>query len=293
MGDFKGHVAPAIFMMIAGMLYYLRALDLTMTQKIRNNKVGHLGPPIIVAVMGFCLFTGESIDMTVNKAFSSMSHHLHLRLDFLLFLAGFIHMLFMSNRLRGPVWPLTAPVILAFMGFILFTHTQKNLVETYGHYIAAIGILSLCVSLIAETFVGLHMRKEGSPHPSQDTQTLIPGIHWIFTNPALYESVFPMLSGAIICLNGCYWFIMGYNFYIGDVEARFPSANEPMFAVSAVMGMVFNVFLITLSGLVLLTLVLQFVDNRYFSSWASSTLERPFIPLTTIHTDDSEEKNID
>jgi len=125
---------------------------------------------------------------------------------------------------------------------------------------AACAILLVAFSMSCEVFAGIHLRITAE-HP-RDHSSAIEGIHWLYTNPAVWESVFPMMTAFFICVNSSVWWAMAYHFYWlnpRDMPVESYNGDE---TIHYTLSILYTVFLVTLALLLAITLVAQYIDRN-------------------------------
>jgi len=315
MGSFAGHVVPGSAMLFVGLVVLLRSLNISYLRCLRANKFWLSIEGIMLVVLGVVAFTMEYLDKLLSHS-DAMSHSDHMVILLLLFGAGLVDLLHRHMILDNTAWAMLFPFSISFIGIIFMYHDGDSILETPYHVINAYLLLLAASSLGISLLIGLHSNKrfhmaiKTRPHTTHNPTAApckwwhifcccfcckqrsypdyaVPGIHPMYTNPKVYGTVFPMLWGYFIFLDGCWWWEIAISVYINNVQV--PQFTAFVIALHTLAKYV----ICTLLSLAVIVSVLKIIDAKCCSRGSTRHQESISVELTLFIDDDTSEEHVE
>jgi len=229
MGNFKGHSLPGTGFFLVGFLYFLRSTNVSFLLPLRQNKAWILLEPVGKIVGGIA---GVVLEWSFMESMQ-MSTKDHLFVLAIIAGLGFLELFHMLGYLQSPIWPVVNYSGFGLIGLLFAVHEGDSELENWMHKINAVLFLLLVLSKITEVSIGLHTNKEYHKQvklrekSTFSRRVLFPccccctvpddgivcGINSMYTNPTIYSTIFPSLSGILLMLNGQWWWQMAFSLF--------------------------------------------------------------------------------
>jgi hypothetical protein len=96
----------------------------------------------------------------------------------------------------------------------------------------------------------------------------------VYTNPAVYKTVFPMLTGLLVCLNGLWWWQMAFSFYVWPAPQEMENGHH---AITKAYETLFFHMAALVAIWIALSLIRRFLDRN--NNNCTTDLEMNPIPV--------------
>jgi len=284
MGNFRGHAGPGTAFLLLGVPLCLRAMSgkQRWIQKMRTDKRWLAYEGLVKITAGILGFLLEGGDMVITSSYQASSHHQHLSILGAVAALGFVDVLCLFEWLREPFWLVLNPIGFAWIGIMFNVHKQETDFRIFSHTVNEGILLLISLSRFVECIISMHMntghfelvrrlRKEKREHDSEKKTSCFKffkcsGIYQgvqvdvspYFSNPITLSSVFPMLTGLLVCLDGMWWWQMAFSFYVWPHTEH---ENGHMAFVRAYQLIYIHIAIIVVT-MILLSIILRYVDKK-------------------------------
>jgi len=267
MGDLKGHSVPTIGFLISALIVIARAIRVPLTAPLRRNTLFIILLPLILVVIGMIGATGESIDMFFFSK-PSNSHSMHIRLHLIIFFCGLVNLIHVVRKVKGKAWSLLPSLSFFLIAVMFLAHEQPSPLETMGHRTMVYLLLFLALAVAIEAIMAVHLVPEGCRHVLDHPETN-KFLNWQYSNPAIYTSMWPQVTGFALALNGTFWLVLSLTFY---TETFHYPANKPNETVAMIemrdtmrsISMFYTSFLLAVILCLVVTILIQIVSARLY-----------------------------
>lgn len=283
MGNWVGHAGPGTALLLFGIFAFLRALNLRSLRFLRVNRFWLFFEP-------GCKFAMAIVGMTIETAQMkgwAMSHGEHYKLLSVFGFIGLVDILHLKHVVRGHAWAMVSPLGFAFLGYLIASHVQEDLVKKYFHefngmmaYAGAFTrALEMCVSIYSvrsrpsplelatqkrlDGSAPLYCRGQiccgGAMCAKQDVRKLNP----VYTSQAVYRTPLPMLTAFFTILAGAWWWRMAQVVFCADCSYTEMETSMPVMAGMIVRENLYTVIMYVFGSCLLGAAVLQCLDRNY------------------------------
>lgn len=228
---------PGTGLCIAGFWLILRAMNVSFLKTLRLSKLALNAEGILKIVLSLIGMAIEYSDM-VRENNHSQSHHDHLGILFAVFVLGVLDLAHLHNLLRDPIWCMISPAGYLFIAYRFGSHSQETDLRTNAHLVNSLVLFAAGISKAFEYLISMHtnrkhhlavLKKEelGASHSwkgmfsnvlSVPADEIVAGYNSIYTNPQMYTTIFPMLTGFLIFFDGIWWWQMGVTLFLAPYD---------------------------------------------------------------------------
>jgi len=264
MGNFRGHALPGSAFLLFGLLAFLRSLDISFLGGFRSKRFWITFESFVLISSGGVGWFIELADTDLSNI--SMSHSDHLNILAMIFGLGVLEFFHLYGYLESPVWGLGVPIGFILIGLLFAAHPQESELGTTSHLISSFLLFISSLSKMVEVFL-VHQFSKTENKIQKRNQTCRGNLFNIFccnnplnpmyTNVAIYSTLFPAFTAFMLSLTGVWWWQMGFSIFLYPYPEQMRTAH-----------LAFKLLMQDFCGLVFCLAVISFlcewVDRTFF-----------------------------